>query len=102
MNDFFCFWQKEKDAVSAQDPCSRILWVMNVTLSVNDEVVRKARQRAEQLGTSLNQLVREYLEQLAGTRDGNQDAEEFERLSRLSQGDSRGWKFDRDELHERR
>jgi hypothetical protein len=74
---------------------------MNITLSVDDEVVRKALQRAEQLGTSLNQLVRDYLEQLAGKPDTKRDAEEFERLSRLSNGDSKGWKSNREEAHER-
>jgi len=74
---------------------------MNVTLSVDDDVILRARRRAEVLGTSVNQLVREYLEQLAGKSDPNEDAVEFERLSRLAQGDSRGWKFNREELHER-
>jgi hypothetical protein len=75
---------------------------VNLTLSIDDEVVLKARRRAEAIGTSVNQLVREYLEQLAGKADPNADAEEFERLSRASQGDSRGWKFNREELHERK
>ena len=75
---------------------------MNVTLSVDDEVVESARQRAQVLGTSVNQMVWEYLEQLAGKSDAEADAAEFEKLSRLANGDSRGWKFDRDELHERR
>lgn len=75
---------------------------MNLTLSVDDEVVQKARRRAEAQGTSVNQLVREYLEQLAGTTDPVKDAAEFERLSRLAKGDSKGWKFNREELHERR
>ena len=75
---------------------------MNITLSVDEEVVRLARRRAEVLGTSVNQLVREYLEQLAGKTDPHAEAEEFERLSRLAQGNSRGWKFDREELHRRR
>jgi hypothetical protein len=74
---------------------------MNVTLSVDEEVLHQARQRAEQLGTSVNQLVREYLEQLAGKPDPDRDAEEFRRLSLLSQGNSNGWKFNRDERHER-
>jgi hypothetical protein len=74
---------------------------MNLTISVNDEVVQKARKRAEQLGTSVNQLVREYLEELAGKSDPERDATEFVRLSRISQGDSKGWKFDREEAHER-
>jgi Family of unknown function (DUF6364) len=75
---------------------------MNLTLSVDEETVQKARHRADALGTSINQLVREYLERLAGEADPEQDAAEFERLSRLAQGNSRGWKFNREELHERR
>ncbi|MBV9307128.1 MAG: ribbon-helix-helix protein, CopG family [Acidobacteriaceae bacterium] len=75
---------------------------MNITLSVNSEIIEKARRRAEAMGTSVNQLVREYLEQIAGEGDAEANAEEFERLSRNSQGDSRGWKFNRDELHEMR
>ena len=51
---------------------------MNVTLSVDDEVILRARRRAEALGTSVNQLVREYLERLAGKSDPNEDAVEFE------------------------
>lgn len=74
---------------------------MIVTLSVDDEVIVRARHRADALGTSVNQLIREYLEQLAGSADPDQDADEFERLSKLACGDSRGWKFNRDELHER-
>ncbi len=54
------------------------------------------------MGTSMNQLIREYLEQLAGTSDPAVDAAEFERLSHLAKGDSRGWKLNRGELHERR
>jgi hypothetical protein len=75
---------------------------MSLTLSVEDEVIESARQRAKVLGTSVNQLVREYLEQLAGKRDPDADAAEFEKLSRLANGNSHGWKFDRDELYERR
>jgi hypothetical protein len=74
---------------------------MKLTLSVEDEVIRAARRHADALGTSVNQLVREYLERLAGKSDRATDAAEFERLSRLSQGDSRGWTFNREELHER-
>ncbi len=75
---------------------------MNITLSVDEEVVDRARRHAEALGTSVNQLVREYLEQLAGNRSHEADAEEWGRLSNPPQGNSRGWKFNRDEIHERR
>lgn len=74
---------------------------MNVTLSVPDEVLEEARSRAQVLGTSVNQLVREYLEQLSGIRDLNADADEFDRLSASSGGNSHGWKFNREELHSR-
>lgn len=75
---------------------------MNVTLSIDDDVVREARKRAEAMGTSVNQLIRDYLEQFAGKADRKRLAEEFERLARSSGGNSRGWKFNREELHERR
>ena len=74
---------------------------MNLTLSVDDDVLKIARRRAEAVGKSVNQLVREYLEQLAGKREPQAGAV-FEELSRRSRGDSRGWKFDREELHGRR
>lgn len=73
---------------------------MNITLSVEDEVIRAARRRAEAMGASLNQLVRDYLAQLAREADASADTAEFERLSQS--GNSRGWKFDREELHDRR
>jgi antitoxin component of RelBE/YafQ-DinJ toxin-antitoxin module len=75
---------------------------MNVTLAVDDQLMMEARRRAEAMGTSVNQLVRQYLEQLVGNSDSNAVAMEFERLSRACQGNSGGWKFDREELHERR
>ena len=75
---------------------------MNVTLSLDDDVVQEARRRAEAMGTSVNQLIREYLEQFAGKSDASADIEEFRRLSRISRGDSKGWKFNREEIHERR
>ncbi len=74
---------------------------VNVTLSIDDDVLQRARRKAEILGTSVNQLIRDYLEQLSGKVDPEQDAAEFERLSRLAGGNPRGWKFNREELHER-
>lgn len=74
---------------------------MNITLSIDDSVISEARRRAETMGTSVNQLVREYLEQFAGKTDPSRDVEEFLRLSRESRGNSHGWKFNREELHER-
>ncbi len=74
---------------------------VNLTLAGDEETVNAARRRAEQLGTSLNQLIRNYLEELAGRSDRDRRADEFIQLSRHSPGDSRGWKFNREELHQR-
>jgi hypothetical protein len=72
---------------------------MNITLSVDEQVVARARAKAEALGKSLNQVIRDYLQKLAGGDDPERSIEEFNRLS--GQGDSRGWKFNRDEIHDR-
>jgi hypothetical protein len=72
---------------------------MNVTLSIDGQVVERARKRAAALGKSLNQLVREYLQGLAGGDDAERSIKEFKQLS--GRGDSRGWRFNRNEIHER-
>lgn len=71
---------------------------MNVTLSIDEHVVARARKRAEALGKSLNQLIRDYLQMLADD-DPERSIEEFRRLS--GRGNSRGWRFNRDEIHDR-
>jgi hypothetical protein len=72
---------------------------MNVTRSIDEQTVERVRKRAESLGKSLNQVIREYLQKLAGRDDPERSIEEFRRLS--GTGDSRGWRFHRDEIHER-
>ena len=74
---------------------------MNSTLAIDDELVREARQVARAMGKSLNQLVREYLEQLTGRDEAARDIDELRALSGEGGGRSKGWRFDRDELHER-
>ena len=74
---------------------------MNLTLSIDDRLLEEAREVARSMGKSVNQLVREYLEQLASKDGAERDGEERARLARVSKGRSRGWKFDREEIHER-
>lgn len=73
---------------------------MNVTLSIDEQVVAKARQIASVRGTSLNQLIRDYLEDL--TSPGNVKAvlDELDTLWAGSTGRSRS-PWTREELHER-
>ena len=72
------------------------------SLSIDDDVMREARRRAEVLGTSVNQLVRDYLEGFVGKRDPRALAEELRRLWEEGRGDSHGWKFNREEIHDRK
>ena len=75
--------------------------VMNITLSVDERLVRRARKKAEAMGKTLNQLVREYFERLAGSDDAERDVAELQKLSREGGVHARRWRFNRDELHER-
>ena len=72
---------------------------MNITLSIDEKTAKEARKIANEMGTSLNQLVRNYLELLTQKNQSDSDLSEFISLS--GQGHSNGWKFDREELHER-
>ena len=80
---------------------------MNLTLSVDDKLVEKARQVASRQGTSLQALVRQYIETLAGSREGAALVERLEEHweqadKHLRQHPAKRYKFDRDELYEDR
>ena len=72
---------------------------VNVTLSIDEQLIARARKKAEALGKSLNQLIRDYLQTVAGGDDPERSIAEFKRLS--GRGHSRGWRFNRDEIHSR-
>jgi hypothetical protein len=74
---------------------------MNLTLSINEKTAELARKAAQRMGKSLNQLVRDYLEQVARTADGAERATAFEARCRASQAKLNGWKFNREEANER-
>jgi post-segregation antitoxin (ccd killing protein) len=73
---------------------------MNITVSVDEQVAERARERATVMGKSLDQALQDYLHQLAGDDDLERDLEYLERNSGL--GDSKGWKFNREEIYERK
>jgi len=50
---------------------------MSLTLSVDEQLVEPARKRASALGKSLNQLIRDYLQMLAGGDDPERSITEF-------------------------
>jgi len=74
---------------------------MNITLSIDERVAEQARQAAMAMGKSLNQAVREYLEQLAGRAQLEAEIAEFLESTARTPGRLNGWKFNRDELQRR-
>jgi len=72
---------------------------MNLTLSIDDKLLERAREAARAQGKSVNQLVRDYLQQLAGSSNVEAEIAELRSLSGL--GDRKGWKFNREEIHDR-
>jgi hypothetical protein len=72
---------------------------MTLNVSIDEQVVQRAQEVAESRGMSLDQLIRLYLEDLAMKSSPEEDMAEIRRLS--GQGNSRGWRFNRDEVHER-
>jgi len=69
----------------------------NVTLSIDDDLLKRGRNYARARGTSLNSLVRMLLTDAVSPPDSSVDSM-VERL-RQSSGDSKGIKFTREELH---
>lgn len=74
---------------------------MNLTLSLNEKLVETGRRVAASMGKSLNQLIREHLEQLTSSASFEDTIAELEELSERARGRSGGWKFNREEIHER-
>jgi plasmid stability protein len=74
----------------------------NLTTTVDDESLKKARIRALQEGTSVNALLREFLDSYAGVRREQQEAAgRIAALSRSSKSRRGGRTWTRDDLHER-
>lgn len=75
---------------------------VNLTLSVDDRTLERAREIARQQGTSVNALIREYLERLAGTRSSAEILMDLERQWTQKLGRSGRRHVRRDELYEDR
>ncbi len=73
---------------------------MNITLSIDERIAEQARAAAA-MGKSLNQAVRDHLEQLAGSKQLTSELQAFEQSALKTPGKLRGWKFDREEANRR-
>jgi plasmid stability protein len=74
----------------------------NLTITIDEETLRRARIRALERGTSVNAVLRDYLESFAGTRSAQSAAIDsiLDRSHRVN-GRRGGRTWTRDELHER-
>ncbi|TXT37523.1 MAG: HTH domain-containing addiction module [Comamonadaceae bacterium] len=74
---------------------------MKITLPVDEPAAQRAHETAQQMGKNLNQVVCDDLEQRG---DGARRAQQWPpHESRCLSSPARleGWRFDRDEAHER-
>ena len=77
---------------------------MNITLSAPEETVRAVRAWADAHHTSLNQFIRDRLEEKAAElqAERNRRADEFAKfIETVHVRMPRGWKFDREEANAR-
>lgn len=70
----------------------------NLTLSMDEDVLRRARVRALERGTSVNAVAREYLEEFAGENPAKEGIREFlalaDQASASSGAGGRAWTRD--------
>ncbi len=68
----------------------------NVTITLDDETLRRARIRALESGTSLNAMIRDYLERLVGADPTREAGERLAQLAEAAHGSSgsagRAWR----------
>ena len=75
----------------------------NLTITIDERLLKQARIRALEDGTSVNALLRAYLERYAGAGQAGEALASFARLARRSTATSgpQGRTWTRDELHDR-
>lgn len=76
----------------------------NLTLTIEEETLKRARIRALEQGTSVNAVVREFLESYSGTAEQHRALRRFVEIAESSDagaaGRGRTWK--REDLYEER
>ncbi|MCC6712012.1 MAG: hypothetical protein IT344_01490 [Candidatus Dadabacteria bacterium] len=71
----------------------------NITFSAEEELIKKARKKAQREHTTLNTEFREWLKRYVGTDKRVVDLESL--MESLRYADSGGGSFSRDEMNER-
>ena len=74
----------------------------NLTIVVPEDVLKSARRRALEQGTSVNALLRDYLRQFTGAQPAQVNAaQQVLELSKKSRSGRGKAKWTRDDLHQR-
>ena len=74
---------------------------MNITLSIDEQIVERAREKLRATGKTINQEIREHLQHIAGDDDLEQAIEFLRKTSGLGKAEA-GWKWNREEIYEDR
>jgi hypothetical protein len=75
----------------------------NITLAIDEEVLRRARIYAAERDTTVNALVREYLKDLVAQDDRAAEARRrLVKMSEESEARMGSWKWSREEIYEDR
>lgn len=74
----------------------------NVTVAVDEKLLDESREYARKHQTTLNALIRKLLEREVGARRRDHWVDEFRELTAKAGGNSRGWKWNREELYDRK
>ena len=73
---------------------------MNITLSAKEALINKARDYASKHGTTLNSMIREFLERIVQQEKSDTGLKRFLQLAENYSGDSKGWTWDRNDIYE--
>jgi hypothetical protein len=75
---------------------------MNITLSIDEGLVERAREKLRATGKTINQEIRDHLRRIAGEDDDqlHKDVEFLKSTAGL--GNPEGWKWNREDAYEER
>ncbi len=73
----------------------------NLTLSIDEKVLKSTRKYAADHSTTVNQMVRDFLAKKAGVESTRSVKNGF-RIAQEAGANSGGWKFNREEIYAER
>ncbi|HEY1209837.1 MAG TPA: hypothetical protein VGE85_10745 [Terracidiphilus sp.] len=73
---------------------------MNITLSIDEKIVERAREKLRATGKTINQEIRDHFAHIAGDDQMERDIEFLRSTAGL--GNSNGRKFNREDVYEDR